>query len=137
MAKMERYGGNQNCIIVEPEIFSFPNDESLDFVLIGSDGIFDRIGTEETAQIVLDEARLSIENLKVSQRQNQGKFEYVARSVGNSVDRVMNEAMEKESMDNLSVVILSFSNFTRYIESIEPQQGIGSSHQRIHSQAVP
>lgn len=128
MAKMERYGGNQNCIIVEPEIFSFPNDESLDFVLIGSDGIFDRIGTEETAQIVLDEARLSIENLKVSQRQNQGKFEYVARSVGNSVDRVMNEAMEKESMDNLSVVILSFSNFTRYIESIEPQQGIGSSH---------
>ena len=26
-------------------------------------------------------------------------------------------------MDNLSVVIISFPNFTRFLESIEPQQG--------------
>ena len=30
-------------------------------------------------------------------------------------------AMEKESMDNLSVVIISFKNFTRFIENIESQ----------------
>ena len=36
-------------------------------------------------------------------------------------------------MDNLSVVILSFPNFTRFLESIEPQQGIGSQ-QRNRSQ---
>ena len=57
MAKMERYGGNKNCIIVEPEIFVTTIDDALDFILIGSDGIFDRISTEDTAQIVLDEAR--------------------------------------------------------------------------------
>ena len=45
----------------------------------------------------------------------------------------MTVAMEKESMDNLSVVILSFPNFTRYLESIEPQQGI-ASQQRNRSQ---
>lgn len=48
MAKMEKYGGNPRCIIAEPEIFSVNIDESLDFVLIGSDGIFDRISTEDT-----------------------------------------------------------------------------------------
>ncbi len=48
MAKMEKYGGNPRCIIAEPEIFSISIDDTLDFVLIGSDGIFDRISTEDT-----------------------------------------------------------------------------------------
>ena len=33
----------------------------------------------------------------------------------------MHSAMEKESMDNLSVVIISFKNLSRYLESVEPQ----------------
>ena len=45
----------------------------------------------------------------------------------------MSVAMECESMDNLSVVIISFKNFTRFLESIEPQQGIGNQ-QRNRSQ---
>jgi len=57
MAKMEKYGGNRNCIIAEPEIFVTNIDDSLDFILMGSDGIFDRISTDDTCQIVLDEAR--------------------------------------------------------------------------------
>lgn len=117
---MEKYGGNCNCIIAEPEIFCVDIDESLDFVLIGSDGIFDRISTEDTVQIVIDEARHSTEKMKISSRQTQGSFEHVARSCGNCVDRVMIAAMEAESMDNLSVVVLTFPNFTNYLESIEP-----------------
>ena len=38
-------------------------------------------------------------------------------------------AMECESMDNLSVVIISFLNFTKYLQSIEAQQGIVASQQ--------
>ena len=49
MAKMEKYGGNAKCIIADPDIFSVPIDDELDFILIGSDGIFDRISTEDTA----------------------------------------------------------------------------------------
>lgn len=48
MAKMDKYGGNPKCIIAEPEIFTVPIEDSLDFILIGSDGIFDRLSTEET-----------------------------------------------------------------------------------------
>ena len=40
--------------------------------------------------------------------------------VGEAVDKVMSLAMELESMDNLSVVIISFKNFTKFLESIEP-----------------
>jgi len=132
MAKMEKYGGNCRCIIAEPEVFSVPITENLDFVLIASDGIFDRVGTEETAQIVYDEARYQTENMKVSSGHNQGSFEHVSAACGEAVDKVITVAMEKESMDNLSVVIMSFPNFTRYLESIESQQGIGSQ-QRMRS----
>ena len=53
-AKMEKYGGNPNCIISDPDIFAIPNTSELDFLLIGSDGIFDRISTEDTCGIVYD-----------------------------------------------------------------------------------
>jgi len=120
MAKMDKYGGNPKCIIAEPDIFTVPIEESLDFILIGSDGIFDRVTTEETGQIVIDEARLQTESMKVSSRLTPSTFEHVAQVCGEGVDKVMQVAMERESMDNLSVVIISFPNLTRFLESIEP-----------------
>ena len=69
---------------------------------------------------MIDEARQKTEAMKVSARHNQGSFGHVAQVVGESVDKVMSLAMELESMDNLSVVIISFKNFTKFLESIEP-----------------
>ena len=48
LAKMEKHGGNPKCIIAEPDVFTVPIGDDLDFVLIGSDGIFDRVSTEDT-----------------------------------------------------------------------------------------
>jgi len=42
----------------------------------------------------------------------------VTKACGEAVDKVMMAAMDKESMDNLSVVIITFPNFTRFLESI-------------------
>jgi len=49
LAKIEKYGGNPNCIVADAEIHVVPIGEDLDFILIGSDGIFDRVSTEDTA----------------------------------------------------------------------------------------
>ena len=43
MAKIERYGGNPNCIVATPEIRVFELKPEVDFVLLGSDGIFDKL----------------------------------------------------------------------------------------------
>ena len=121
---MEKYGGNPNCIVCDADIFTVPNTEDLDFILIGSDGIFDRISTEDTCSIALEEVRSYTEQMKASPKMDKkGSFEHVANSCGMAVDKVMHVAMEKESMDNLSVVVVSFQSLSRYIESIEPQQG--------------
>lgn len=44
---MEKYGGNPKGIICEPEIHVYQVTDETDFVLIASDGIFDKISTQE------------------------------------------------------------------------------------------
>ena len=64
---MEKYGGNPKCIVAEPEIHVVNINDDLDFVMIGSDGIFDKISTQEVVQVIFDEARMSTnESLKSS-----------------------------------------------------------------------
>ena len=50
-AKMEKYNGNPNVIIVDPEVFhvDISNDNN-DFILLACDGIFDRLNTEQACQ---------------------------------------------------------------------------------------
>ena len=50
-AKMEKYNGNPNVVIVDPEIHHVKiSDEAHDFILLGCDGIFDRMSTEHVCQ---------------------------------------------------------------------------------------
>lgn len=46
-AKRARFGGNQNVIICDPEIRCFKIESNFDFILIGCDGIFDRLNNRE------------------------------------------------------------------------------------------
>lgn len=43
----------------------------------------------------------------------------MAELCGVVTDKLLTTAMEVESMDNLSVVILSFPNFTNYLKSLK------------------
>jgi protein phosphatase 2C family protein 2/3 len=47
LAKLEQYGGNPNVIISEPEIMVFDINNSTDYILLGSDGVFDKLTNEE------------------------------------------------------------------------------------------
>ena len=45
-AKFEKYGGKPGVVIAEPEISQFSiNDDSHDFVVLGCDGIYDRMNS--------------------------------------------------------------------------------------------
>lgn len=50
-AKMEKYNGNPNVIIVDPEIHHVKiTDDTHDFIILGCDGIYDRMTTEQSCQ---------------------------------------------------------------------------------------
>ena len=43
MAKMSVFGGNENVIIAEPEISQVQVENETDFLIIGCDGLFDKL----------------------------------------------------------------------------------------------
>lgn len=51
-AKNERYGGNPKVVIAEPEIKSFKVTNEHDFIVLGCDGIFDKLNNEDTIKCV-------------------------------------------------------------------------------------
>lgn len=57
MAKLERYGGNPNCIVADPQIKVFQLSPDTDFILLGSDGIFDHLDNKQIKSVVQNEAR--------------------------------------------------------------------------------
>lgn len=46
-AKLEKYGGNPNVVISEPEIKSFKIIDDHDFIVLASDGIFDKLSSRD------------------------------------------------------------------------------------------
>jgi protein phosphatase PTC2/3 len=52
-AKMRRFGGNPNVVVCVPEIKAFKIEENEhDFVILGCDGIFDRLDNKDCIQAV-------------------------------------------------------------------------------------
>lgn len=47
-AKITRYGGNPNVVIADPEIKSFKITKDHDFIVLGCDGIFDKMSNSDT-----------------------------------------------------------------------------------------
>lgn len=53
-AKRARFGGNPNVIISDPEIRCFKIEPNFDFIVIGCDGIFDRLNNRDVVNTVWD-----------------------------------------------------------------------------------
>lgn len=117
MAKLERYGGNPNCIVAVPQIGVFQLSNDTDFILLGSDGIFDNLDNKQIKSIVQNEARELSEKLPSDIQ--VGSFEHVTACCGAAVNAVMRNAMEQESTDNLSVVLLVFQNFKNLLNQFQ------------------
>ena len=51
-AKMVEFGGNPKVLIATPEIKAFRIKKDHDFIVLGCDGIFDRINNKEAVNVV-------------------------------------------------------------------------------------
>ena len=104
MAKLEQYGGNPNVVTAIPEIQSFKLRENVhDFIVTASDVVFDRMSTEEVCHTTW-----AVDTNKIKTQRTPVNINEVC---GESVDRLMKTVMYKESLDNLSVVMICFKNF--------------------------
>jgi len=84
---------------------------------MGCDGIFDRMSSEEVVDEIWHPMQPSMDGNLVP-LSGQGTVPDVC---GASADRVIRAAMHHESYDNLSVVMIAFKNFSRFLERYSNQ----------------
>ena len=102
-AKIERFNGNPRVVVAVPDIKAFkvlPREH--DFIAIASDGVFDKLTNRETAQCVWN----SVQDARAPN---------VHQQTGLGVEYILKNSLLRRSLDNVTVVIISFSNFKRLV----------------------
>mmetsp|Transcript_25120 Transcript_25120/g.44026 ORF Transcript_25120/g.44026 Transcript_25120/m.44026 type:complete len:394 (+) Transcript_25120:49-1230(+) len=93
-SKLECFGGLKGAVIAEPEVRSFRVCKKYDFILIASDGIFDKLSNSEAIRAVWT------------------AFEYPRLTFhgtcGEGVKKVIEEALVRRTLDNVSAVLVAF-----------------------------
>lgn len=101
-AKLANKGGNPNVVIAIPEIKSFEITSEHDFVLIGCDGIFDKMNNTDTIKSVWK----SVED---------NSFDNVHSYAVTAIDYVIKNSLYRKTMDNVTAVVIMFAGFKRQV----------------------
>ena len=111
-AKLAHLGGIKGVVTCEPDVVHEENGvNTLDYVLIGSDGIFDKLKNDQINQLVWD---ITTKERKEAFANSQAPS--VHSICGKVADEILHQSAEKRSLDNLSIVFIAFKRFKDYIE---------------------
>jgi len=102
-AKLPKYNGNQNVVIAVPEIKSFKISKDHDFIIICSDGVFDKLSNREIIQITWD--------IIASSRGITSTHQQCVMCV----DNILKTSLMRRTLDNVTCVMLSFFNLQKRI----------------------
>ena len=98
-AKGVQFGGNPNVIISYPDIYCYDLEkDNIDFLLLGCDGIYDQITSEE----ILDCAWMIFNNKEMNYNLHQ--------KCGIIVDFILKASMARKSFDNITCVIIALKD---------------------------
>lgn len=93
-AKDTRYGGNPNVVIATPDIQSFVLSDTYDYIIMGCDGIFEKLTSKEVIHCANQTALTN---------------EFHERS-GQMIDNVLNSCIEHKTLDNVTAVLIGFQS---------------------------
>ena len=110
-AKIQSKGGNPKVVVSTPEIKTFKIDKTHDFVILAWDGIFDKLSDREWVDWVWN---------SVYQNPQQD----VHQVLGLGAEWIMKNALNRRSLDNVTVVIIAFSGFKDVIKSLNEKWNI-------------
>ena len=106
-AKLTSLGGNPQVVVAIPEITSFKiNLTDHDFLVLGCDGIFDKMSNDDIVNCVWNSVADN-KQLKVATN--------VHKQSGMAVEYILKNSLLRRTLDNVTVVMISFSNFKRAV----------------------
>jgi serine/threonine protein phosphatase PrpC len=92
-------------ITAEPDIKSFRLNSEYEFVLLASDGVFDKMTNREVLQSAWN-------SVAESQAPN------IHQQCGKAVDAVLKASLLRRSLDNVTCVIVAFPKFKEKVKSV-------------------
>ena len=104
-AKDKSYGGLNGEIISTPDIYTYEINSNMDFIVIGCDGIYDNLSNED----IVDCAWFAIDNCA-----SERKYDINLISL-DMCNMIIKNAMDKFSVDNLSVVVIGLDGLEKFI----------------------
>ena len=97
-AKLIKYGGNPNVVVAVPDIKAFKIQREHDFIILGWDGIFDKLSNRD----VINWWWYTVNHQKASN---------VHKQWGKSIDLILKASVAKRTLDNITVVMIAFAHF--------------------------
>jgi len=85
-------------VIATPELKCFRIQKEHDFIVLSSDGIFDKLSNKEAIQCCWNSTRDDLQ-------------ENVHKQSSLAVEYVLKNALLRRTMDNVTVVLIAFANF--------------------------
>ncbi|CAD8114976.1 unnamed protein product [Paramecium sonneborni] len=116
-AKFEQFGGNHNVVIAQPDIQIFRITQDNDFIVMGCDGIFDKMKSEEVIKKIWTELQSQKNNLNLHGQ------------ISSAVDSVLKEVVHRKSSDNITLLIIAFNELI--VQSNTPQSKINAISNQI------
>jgi serine/threonine protein phosphatase PrpC len=123
---MTEVGGNPNVVIHDPDIVQFKiQPDKHDFIVIGCDGIFDKMDSKDTVHTIWQASMAHISkanNFGPNYEQNKDKAspQYEDSSSHKlcrlAVDALLKVSAIRRTVDNITVVVIGFDNFVTKLE---------------------
>lgn len=90
-------------MIAQPDVKCFKVEDSYDFIVLGCDGIFDKLSDFQVIRAIWETARKKFTNRDQS----------VHLLSGAAIETVLKLSVSEKTMDNITVVIVCFKNFRK------------------------
>ena len=128
-AKLEKLDGNNRVVVADPDVTAFKIDRNKhDFIVIGCDGIFDKLENRDCVHLVW-QACLLEENIGNeplvnpvdeetigTAKQAKTQDERRHKLAGLAVDSILKTCAMRRSCDNITSVVIAFDNFYRKLD---------------------
>ena len=115
-AKRKEFGGIPGTIINIPEIFIYDINSNDDFIVLGCDGIFDDLSNEEVINTVW---------MAYKHRTKEKNYD-IHESTQEACDLVIRAALEKQTTDNLSCIVLGLEGIEKFLKTTQLKEKVNS-----------
>ena len=116
-AKKKEFGAIPGTVINTPDIFIYDLNASDDFIVMGCDGIFDDLSNQE----IINAAWLVYKN-----RGKEKNYD-INELTKEACDIVMKYALEKQTSDNLSCIIIGLEGIEKFLKMNQLKKKVNTS----------